>query len=85
MAVRLGKGLAYPTSGPDLGKGQGRLIELRKILTDSRWTSALFDTARWTRDLEDAYAEAWRRWVKGEGGDIWLKEVPRGGRLVQEV
>jgi predicted O-linked N-acetylglucosamine transferase (SPINDLY family) len=85
MAVRLGKGLTYPKSGPDVGKGQGRLIDLRKILTESRWTSALFDTARWTRDLEDAYAEAWRRWVKGEGGDIWLKDVPRGGYRVQEM
>ncbi|KAK6000299.1 hypothetical protein QM012_003931 [Aureobasidium pullulans] len=81
MAVRLGKGLVYPKSGPDVGKGTGRLIELRKILTDSRWTSALFDTARWTRDLEDAYGEAWRRWVNGEGGDIWLKDVPRGGHI----
>jgi predicted O-linked N-acetylglucosamine transferase (SPINDLY family) len=85
MAVRLGKGLKYPASGPDVGKGRGRLVELRKVLTESRWTSALFDTARWTRDLEDAYGEAWRRWVKGEGGDIWLKDVPRGGHRVQEV
>ncbi|KAI4716774.1 TPR-like protein [Aureobasidium sp. EXF-10727] len=85
MAVRLGKGLAYPKAGPDVGKGTGRLVELRKVLTESRWTSALFDTARWTRDLEDAYDEAWRRWVNGEGGDIWLKDVPRGGHRVQEV
>ncbi|KAG9950846.1 UDP-N-ACETYLGLUCOSAMINE--peptide N-ACETYLGLUCOSAMINYLtransferase, partial [Aureobasidium melanogenum] len=83
MAIRLGKGLVYPRSGPDVGKGTGRLVELRKILTESRWTSALFDTARWTRDLEDAYSEAWRRWVNGEGGDIWLKDVPCG--RVQEV
>ncbi|KAH0030424.1 UDP-N-ACETYLGLUCOSAMINE--peptide N-ACETYLGLUCOSAMINYLtransferase, partial [Aureobasidium melanogenum] len=83
MAVRLGKGLVYPKSGPGVGRGTGRLVELRKILTESRWTSALFDTARWTRDLEDAYDEAWRRWVNGEGGDIWLKDVPCG--RVQEV
>ena len=80
MAVRLGKSLSYPNSGPNVGRGHGRLIELRRILTEARWTSALFDTARWTRDLEDAYDEAWRRWVAGEGGDIWLKDVPRGGR-----
>ncbi|TIA52927.1 TPR-like protein [Aureobasidium pullulans] len=85
LAIRLGKGLIYPKSGPDVGKGGGRLVELRKILTESRWTSALFDTARWTRDLEDAYDEAWRRWVAGEGGDIWLKDVPRGGHRIQEV
>ncbi|KAI5235459.1 TPR-like protein [Aureobasidium subglaciale] len=85
MAIRLGKGLVYPLSGPDFGKGQGRLVELRKVLTESRWTSALFDTARWTRDLEDAYEEVWRRWVNGEGGDVWLKDVPRGSRRVQEI
>lgn len=86
-AARLGNGLVYPKSGSDVGKGQGRLVELRRILTESRWTSALFDTARWTRDLEDAYDEAWRRWVSGEGGDIWLKDVPRGGggRQVHEM
>jgi len=49
------------------------------MLTEARWTSALFDTKRWVSDLEDAYDEAWRRWVEGEGGDIWLDKVPRGG------
>jgi predicted O-linked N-acetylglucosamine transferase (SPINDLY family) len=78
MAVRLGKQLSYPKSGPGVGKGVGRLVELRKILTEARWTSALFDTTRWTRDLEDAYDEVWRRWLSGQGGDVWLKDVPRG-------
>ena len=83
LAVRLGKGLNYPKSGPKVGRGAGRLIELRKILTEARWSSALFDTARWTRDLEDAYDQAWKRWVNGEGGDIWLNNVPRGGKVVE--
>jgi hypothetical protein len=47
------------------------------MLFHARWSSALFDTQRWTRDLEDAYEEAWRRWVEGEGGDIWLDQIPR--------
>lgn len=50
----------------------GRLAELRKLLFDSRWSCALFDTRRWVRDLESAYGEAWRRWVANEGGDIYL-------------
>jgi len=54
------------------GEGVGRLAELRKLLWKSKWTCALFDTRRWVRDLEDAYEEAWRRWVEGEGGDIFL-------------
>ena len=71
-AIRLANDLSYPKSGLHVGHGQGRLIDLRKLLYEARWTSALFDTKRWVQDLEMAYEEAWRRWVKGEGGDIWL-------------
>ena len=68
-AVELATDLIYLS---DTGQGWGRLMELRKLLFESRWTSALFDTRRWVRDLEEAYELAWRRWVEGEGGDIWL-------------
>ncbi|KAI9771860.1 MAG: hypothetical protein M1840_001630 [Geoglossum simile] len=71
-AVQLGNGLCYPTGPEQQGKGKGRLVELRRTLYESRWTSALFDTRRWVNDLEVAYGEAWRKWVAGEGGDIWL-------------
>ncbi|RUS13010.1 glycosyl transferase family 41-domain-containing protein, partial [Jimgerdemannia flammicorona] len=46
--------------------GHGRLMWLRKQLFVSRETSKLFDTARWTANLEKGYTEAWRRWVTGE-------------------
>lgn len=72
-AVALGTGLIYPLQNGMQGRGHGRLMELRKLLYESRWESPLFDTRRWVRDLEVAYCEAWRRWVAGEGGDIWLK------------
>lgn len=75
-AVALGAGLAYRRESG--GRGAGRLMELRRMLFRARWSSALFDTGRWTRDLEDAYEEAWRRWVEGRGGDIWLDRLPRG-------
>ncbi|KAL8929628.1 MAG: hypothetical protein Q9172_000424 [Xanthocarpia lactea] len=68
-AVELATDLVYPSNN---GKGWGRLMELRRLLYESRWTSALFDTRRWVRDLEEAYELAWKRWVDGEGGDIWL-------------
>ena len=71
QAVALGRGLAYAPGCA--GRGVGRLVELRRLLFEARWTSALFDTRRWVRDLEEAFAEAWRRWVAGEGGDIWLR------------
>ncbi|KAL9125826.1 MAG: hypothetical protein Q9217_005023 [Psora testacea] len=72
QGVELASDLIYPLEDGVRGMGRGRLMELRKLLYESRWSSALFDTRRWVRDLERAYAEAWRRWVAGEGGDIWL-------------
>ena len=68
-AAELGNGLARMLKGED---ETCRLLELRRMLYEGRWTSALFDTRRWVRDLEEAYEEAWRRWVANEGGDIWL-------------
>lgn len=67
-AVAFGKNCRY--EGHRL---QGRLAELRKLLYEARWTSALFDTARWVRDLEQAYGLVWAKWEKGEGGDVWLQ------------
>ncbi|KAF2817401.1 uncharacterized protein BDZ99DRAFT_15183 [Mytilinidion resinicola] len=67
-AVRLGKECVYEGY-----RATGRLVALRKLLYESRWSSALFDTKRWVRDLEEAYERAWGMWVRGEGGDIWLE------------
>ncbi|KAK1968276.1 tetratricopeptide [Colletotrichum sublineola] len=72
FAVRLAKGLSYRISRGGYGEGQGRLATLRKLLWDSKWSCALFNTRRWVADLERAYDEAWRRWVAGEDGDIYL-------------
>lgn len=44
---------------------EGGLFELRKRLFFNRDRSALFDTARWTKNLEKGYWEAWRRFVEG--------------------
>ncbi|KAL2136783.1 hypothetical protein VTI74DRAFT_1435 [Chaetomium olivicolor] len=71
FAIRLANGLAYRSRG-DYREGVGRLAELRRVLFGSKWTCALFDTRRWVRDLEEAYEIAWRRWERGEGGDIYL-------------
>ncbi|KAH8652556.1 glycosyl transferase family 41-domain-containing protein [Xylariales sp. PMI_506] len=72
IATRLAGGLSYRLSNGQFGEGQGRLAEMRKILFDSKWSCPLFDTRRWVSDLEAAYEEAWRRWVVGEDGDIYL-------------
>lgn len=73
IATRLVSSLTYhSTNSHQYREGRGRLAEMRKILFDAKWTCALFDTRRWVRDLEEAYDEAWRRWVDGVGGDIYL-------------
>ena len=73
FAVRLANGISYRYNAEGgYGEGSGRLAELRRLLWESKWSCALFDTRRWVADLEDAYHEAWRRWVTGEGGDIYL-------------
>ncbi len=72
FAIKLANSLSYNVSPYGGGKGVGRLHNLRKLLYDSRWTCALFDTKRWVSDLEEAYIEAWRKWETNEGGDIYL-------------
>jgi predicted O-linked N-acetylglucosamine transferase (SPINDLY family) len=72
FAIKLASGFSYRINSSGRGEGVGRLAELRKLLYDSRWTCALFDTKRWVSDLESAYDEAWRRWVANDGGDIYL-------------
>ncbi|KAI9784448.1 MAG: hypothetical protein M1839_002104 [Geoglossum umbratile] len=72
-AIRLGNGLCYPAGLEQQGKRKGRLAELRRVLYENRWTSALFDIRRWMSELEGAYGEAWRKWVAGEGAGYWLR------------
>ncbi|KAJ2818997.1 hypothetical protein FBU31_005683, partial [Coemansia sp. 'formosensis'] len=46
--------------------GCGPAAELRRRLFLARDQSRLFDTQRWTRNLERGLEEAWRRWTTGE-------------------
>lgn len=71
-AVQLATGLTYSITTSGQIEASGRLVEMRKVLWDNKWTCSLFDTRRWVRDVECAYEEAWRRWESGEGGDIYL-------------
>ena len=72
QAVELASDLAQHAKQGRRGPRAGRLLDIRRLLYEGRWSSALFDTRRWVADLELAYAESWRRWVEGTGGDIWL-------------
>ncbi|KIJ66720.1 glycosyltransferase family 41 protein [Hydnomerulius pinastri MD-312] len=46
-------------------QSDSELLDLRRRLFLNRDTMPLFDTARWTRNLEKGYSAAWRRWVTG--------------------
>ncbi len=69
-AIRLCMDLQYMPGGG--GRARGRLADIRQMLFMQRYKNKLFDTARWVRDLEDAYEAVWAQWVNGEEGDIWL-------------
>lgn len=70
--IELAGGSSYAERCGGYRAGHGRLAEMRRILWSNRWNCGLFDTRRWVCDVEKAYEEAWRRWVAGEGGDIYL-------------
>ena len=80
-AVALAQSVRYVPEPDDqatsgvLLRGQGELVRLRRNLFANRDNMPLFDTLRWTRNLEKGLWEAWRRWVVGtqfEGSDEWV-------------
>ncbi|GAA6052315.1 hypothetical protein JCM3770_007247 [Rhodotorula araucariae] len=46
-------------------RARGELAEMRRTLFLSREQSPLFDTRRWTANLEKGIAEAWTRYISG--------------------
>ncbi|KAJ2959580.1 hypothetical protein NUW54_g14472 [Trametes sanguinea] len=77
-AVQLAQSVQYvphhEPSGAVLPRGQGELVQLRRNIYLNRDRMPLFDTERWTRNLEKGLLEAWRRWVEGtmyELSDEW--------------
>ncbi|KAH7345131.1 glycosyl transferase family 41-domain-containing protein [Rhizoctonia solani] len=79
-AVDLAKSVSFIAASDDQGgwyrQCRGALSDLRRNLYLNRDAMPLFDTARWTRNVERAYAEAWRRWETGtefEDSTEWLE------------
>ncbi|GAA5862952.1 hypothetical protein JCM1840_002337 [Sporobolomyces johnsonii] len=71
-ALALAAGLDYELVQPDGEEGpvqrrsKGELAQLRKKLFLTRERSPLFDTRRWTGNLEKGLIESWERWVRGQ-------------------
>jgi predicted O-linked N-acetylglucosamine transferase (SPINDLY family) len=56
---------AYEDIALQLARDPDALASIRQKLARNRATAPLFDTSRYMRDLESAYAEMWRRWRHG--------------------
>lgn len=63
-------------------RGSGELLELRRNIFLHRDQMPLFDTPRWTLNLEKGYREIWKRWAQscenagriGKNGDCIVIE-----------
>lgn len=82
-AVALANSLKFVPTSPAKGRkgvdsewlqDGGELLELRRRLFLGRKSMPLFDTARWTRNLEKGYIAAWKRWVEGRQFGLGSKE-----------
>ncbi len=56
---------AYESLAIELGTNSKKLKKLKKRLKRNRLTTALFDTERYTRHLEQAYTEIYQRYQQG--------------------
>jgi protein O-GlcNAc transferase len=57
----------YAALATALARDPSRLQSLRHTLERNRMSGRLFDTARFTRHLEAAYARMWDTWQRGGG------------------
>lgn len=64
-AVDLANSLQHGPLIHDKGGRKNGLINLRRNLYLNRDKMPLFDTQRWTRNVEKGYQAAWARWVTG--------------------
>jgi len=55
----------YEDTATALAADAARLMQLRATLAQARWTTALFDTARYARNLESAYEQIHDRYHSG--------------------
>lgn len=70
-AVSFAKSMSFTG---DSNKTQGALVDLRRNIYLNRNTMPLFDTARWTKNIEKGFRVIWQRWVDGtqfEASDEW--------------
>jgi predicted O-linked N-acetylglucosamine transferase (SPINDLY family) len=59
----------YEDLAVELAGNPARLAEIRQRLADNRWTTPLFDSRAFVRDLETAYAKIYERYCAGLAPD----------------
>ena len=82
-AVSLAKGLQFTMVPLENGsttvrRESGELSDLRRNIFLNRDRMPLFDTRRWTRNIEKAFVEAWERWVDGLDREVGTVEEDGG-------
>lgn len=60
---------SYEAKAIELARAPHQLVALRERLAAARLQSALFDADRFRRNIEEAYAAMWDRWVRGAPPD----------------
>ena len=70
---------AYETLALALARDPARLAAIKIKLATHRDTFPLFDTGRFTRNLEAAFVEMWRRHQNGEPPESFTVSQPPGG------
>jgi len=56
----------YEARAVALARGPAALAAVKQKLMANRLATPLFDTARWTRNVEAAYTQMWERRQRGE-------------------
>jgi len=67
----------YEALALKLARDRDALAAIRDKIARNRDTHALFDTARFTRNLEAAYVSMWERYQRGERPQTFAVEAPR--------
>jgi predicted O-linked N-acetylglucosamine transferase (SPINDLY family) len=69
---------SYERRALELARNPAAFAAVRAKLAANRDSCALFDTARFTRNLEAAYAQMWRREQNGEAPASFAADASAG-------
>jgi predicted O-linked N-acetylglucosamine transferase (SPINDLY family) len=74
---------AYESTAVNLARDPSALRAVKAKLAGNRQTHPLFDTVRFTRHLEAAYTEIWKRYQRGEPAEAFAVERDESNRRLR--